>query len=161
MPALCRSFGVTKKYVFCLLGVAAIIALDRAFKIWATANVKDTTGRDFIPGLVKLVYVENRGAAFGIFENMRWLFVVLGVAVTVGIVWFTVKERLEAPVLLAGLTLITGGTIGNMVDRAVSGYVVDMFQLEFVNFAISNVADVALTCGGIITCLYILVKKPF
>lgn len=152
---------MTKKYLACLLGVAAIIALDRAFKIWAAANVKDTAGREFIPGLVKLVYVENRGAAFGIFENMRWLFVVLGVAVTVGIVWFTVKERLEAPVLLAGLTLITGGTIGNMVDRAVSGYVVDMFQLEFVNFAISNVADVALTCGGIITCLYILVKKPF
>lgn len=161
MPALLGSSGVTKKYVFCLLGVAAILALDRVFKVWVTANVKGTSGREFIPGLVKLVYAENRGAAFGIFENMRWLFVVLGVAVTIAIVWFTLKERLEAPFLLTGLTLITGGTIGNMVDRAISGYVVDMFQLEFVNFAISNVADVALTCGGIITCLYILVKKPF
>lgn len=151
---------MTKKYLACLIGVAAVIALDRWFKVWVTANVKGTSGRDFIPGFVRLIYVENRGAAFGMLENMRWMFVILGVVVVAAIVWFTIKEQFKAPVLLVGLTLIIGGTIGNMVDRAFKGYVVDMFQLEFINFAISNVADVALTCGGIITCLYIIVKKP-
>jgi signal peptidase II len=63
--------------------------------------------------------------------------------------------------------MLLGGAVGNAIDRAVSGYVVDMFEFAFVNFAIFNIADIFITCGGIMFCLYIILleykekhKKP-
>ncbi|MCL1820325.1 MAG: signal peptidase II [Oscillospiraceae bacterium] len=149
-----------KRHLICLLGAAALIALDSWVKNWTVANIKGTHGQDFIPGIVRLTYAENQGAAFGLFQNFRWIFVVLGIAVTVAVVVITIRERVKSPALLAGLTFIVGGTLGNLIDRALSGYVVDMFELEFMRFAIFNVADLALTIGGVLTCLYIIVKKP-
>ena len=149
-----------KRYLICLLGIAGIIALDRWLKGWSAENLQGAGGRGLIPNIVGLRYAENRGAAFGILPNMRWAFVILGAAVIVAVVWFVIKERVKSPFLLAGLTLVVGGTLGNLIDRALDGFVVDMFEFLFVSFAIFNVADIALTFGGIITCLFILVKKP-
>jgi len=148
------------RYLICLLGIAALIVLDQWIKLWSVENLKGTSGRGFIPGIVSLSYAENRGAAFGILQNMRWMFVALGIVAVTVIIWIILKERIKSPVLLAGLSLILAGAIGNLIDRALDGFVVDMFKLEFINFAIFNVADIALTCGGIIICLYLLIKKP-
>ena len=147
------------RYGVCLFGAAAIIFLDQIFKHWITANIKDTGGID-LPVPLRLIYVENRGAAFGILQNMRWMFVILGVAAVIAICFVVVKERVSSPLALAGASLIIAGASGNLIDRALNGYVVDMFELTFINFAIFNIADVALTFGGIIICLYMLLQKP-
>ena len=141
------------------MGIAAAVFLDQFFKGWITANVKDTAGID-LPLPVRLIYVENRGAAFGILQNMRWMFVALGIAVIIAVCVVIVRENITSPLALAGASLIAAGTAGNMIDRALNGYVVDMFQLTFIDFAIFNIADIALTFGGLITCLYILLLHP-
>ena len=148
-----------KRYGACLLAVAAVTLSDQWFKHWITANVKGTAGIELPAGLVRLTYVENRGAAFGILENMRWLFVILGAAVVIAICFTVVRERVKNPFALAGTSLITAGTIGNLIDRAANGFVVDMFELTFVSFAIFNIADIALTLGGVTICLYILLHR--
>jgi signal peptidase II len=148
-----------KKYIIGLFGIGIVVAFDQWIKLWSVENLKGTSGREFIPGIVSFAYAENQGAAFGILQGMRWAFVVLGVLAVSAIIWLVLKERIQKPVLLAGLSLIIAGAVGNLIDRALNGFVVDMFKFEFINFPIFNVADIALTCGGIITCLYILVKK--
>jgi signal peptidase II len=67
-----------------------------------------------------------------------------------------VRRWPKTPLGTWSLCVVTGGALGNFIDRAVNGYVVDMFEFDFIDFAIFNVADVFITVGGILFCLYLL-----
>lgn len=75
-----------------------------------------------------------------------WFFVIISIVSLAVMAFFFWKLR-NRPLYLTGLSLMIGGTIGNFIDRVRLGYVVDMFQLDFINFPIFNVADCALTIG--------------
>ncbi len=145
-----------QKFPLYLLGAVCLVFIDQLTKAWAVEHLKNAASRPLIPGLIHLTYVENRGAAFGILQDMRVMFVVLGMAVIAGIIWLVYRENVQHWAGLSGLAFIIAGTIGNLIDRAFNGFVVDMFEFEFIRFAIFNVADVALTCGGVLTCLFIV-----
>lgn len=98
----------------------------------------------------------NTGAAFGILEGQRWFFIVITTVVVVGIIWYLQKVKSSGNKLLpTALSLVLGGAVGNFLDRAVSGEVVDFLQFNFgtYTFPIFNVADSCIVIG---VCLIVL-----
>lgn len=92
----------------------------------------------------------NSGAAFGILQGRRWFFIIITCVIVIGIIWYIQAVRKSAkPWLLVGLGLVLGGAIGNFIDRALYGEVVDFLQFNFgsYQFPIFNVADSAIVCG--------------
>jgi len=94
--------------------------------------------------------IRNRGAAFGILQGQRTFFVIVTIVVAAGIIWYLHRSyRKGHPMLPTALALVLGGAIGNFLDRAIYGEVVDFLQFNFGNwtFPIFNMADTFLVCG--------------
>ncbi|MEK3731107.1 MULTISPECIES: signal peptidase II [Paenibacillus] len=92
----------------------------------------------------------NKGAAFGILQNQLWFFIIVTIAVVVGLVWYLQKVRKEERKLLpTALALVLGGALGNFIDRLLMGEVVDFLQFNFgsYTFPIFNVADSCIVIG--------------
>ncbi len=139
-----------------IIVIAAIVALDQFTKYMACAFLAPVGSVTLIPGLVDLTFIRNDGAAFGLFQNMRWFFVIATVLVLGFVVYAAVKKMIDHPLLKWSVTLVVGGAIGNLIDRALSGSVVDMFEFTFIRFAIFNVADIFVSVGGVLLCVYFL-----
>ena len=101
-----------------------------------------------LPGVVHLTFQPNDGAAFSMLSGQRWFFLVLTVIYLVLVVLAVRKKWITGGALWA-LAAVTGGAIGNFIDRMLNGFVVDMIEVEFINFAVFNVADCFVVCGGI------------
>lgn len=139
--------------------VAVAVLLDRLLKIWSMnslvtmPNMRTT----LIPGVIDLHYVENTGAAFSIMQGMRWLFIPITMGIIGVLVFYLVKNRKTEPVYTRiALACVIGGAVGNLIDRIIYGYVVDMLEPSFMDFAVFNVADIFVTCGTIALVVIIL-----
>ena len=142
-----------KKYWF--WGIAVLVfALDRVAKILAV-NIPEG-GQVLIPGVVGLRYAENRGIAFSMLSGATWVLGVLSLGIIVAAFIFLRKKQLHT-LSLVGLMMMLGGAAGNMVDRFIHGYVPDMIEFLFVNFAIFNVGD-AFLCVG---CALVIIRLLF
>ena len=136
---------------------AAAVILDQLTKSLAVRDLKPIGSTVVIDRILGLRYVENRGAAFGMMQGFRWVFIVLSFAAIAAIAVLLVWKRKRVPPLLGiGLAMIVGGGIGNQIDRLVSGYVVDFFEFLFVDFAIFNVADTFVTVGAVLVLVDLL-----
>ncbi len=135
---------------------AAVLAADRVTKILA-GNIPEE-GSVMIPGVVGLKYTKNTGAAFSLLSGQPWLLGVLSLAVIVTF-FFLLWGKKAAPVMRIGLMMMLGGAAGNMIDRFATGYVPDMIDLLFVDFAIFNVADMCLCIGCVLVALRLLSGK--
>lgn len=147
-----------------LYAIVALLVLiaDQALKYYVTVNIPLDEGViTLIPGVMSLVNYHNTGAAFSMLDGggARWAFVVLAVAFTIAIAYALITRRIKNKPLAWTLVLVAAGAMGNAIDRAMYGYVVDMFRTDFMNFAIFNVADIFITLGGIALCIAIL-KMP-
>lgn len=141
--------------------VAAIILIaDQWLKYFVTVNITLATGaKELIHGLVSLVNIHNTGAAFGFMSNAaiaRWLFVGLSAAFAVFVIIVLAKNLFHSRFANWCAVIALAGALGNCIDRLLYGYVVDMFKLEFVNFAIFNVADIILVVACILFIIFIL-----
>ncbi|GEB10356.1 MULTISPECIES: signal peptidase II [Streptococcus] len=132
------------------LAAVVLIALDQLSKLWIVNHIPLNTIHKFLPGIFSLTYLRNYGAAFSILQNQQWFFTVITFAVVGAACYYFVKNLQGNFWLLFGLLLIISGGLGNFIDRVRLGYVVDMVHLDFMNFAIFNVADSYLTVGVII-----------
>ncbi len=132
------------------------VALDQYVKYWATQSLKDRGIIDWIPGVLRLHYKLNDGSAFSMLEGQRTLFIVLTVIALAFVVYVIVRGLVQGWFGLTALALCISGTIGNFIDRVRTGYVVDMFEPTFIDFAIFNVADIFLTVSCVMLCIYIL-----
>lgn len=107
----------------------AVFIIDQLTKLWV---VKTIPLQDYVPVLGEFFGFtshRNTGAAFGILENQRWFFIVITIIIVVGIVIYlrsTIRENKK--LLSFALSLLLGGALGNFIDRAVSGEVVDFFR---------------------------------
>lgn len=121
----------------------AVLILDQLSKLAA----RQLTGAVMlIPGVVGLRYAENTGMAFSLLSGKPWLLGILSAVLILG-GWLVLhRYRLGTLASIAAM-LMLGGAVGNMIDRLFTGYVVDMIEVLFVDFAIFNVADAALTVG--------------
>lgn len=139
-----------------------VLILDQGLKYYVTLNIPLNDGvLPLIPGILSLTNHHNYGAAFSLLSDSgaRWAFVILAVALTLGVVYALAARKVKSPIVRWLLTLIAAGAMGNAIDRALYGYVVDMFRTEFMNFAIFNVADIFITVCGILLCLCILIPS--
>lgn len=135
-----------------LIAVAIfMIFVDQGIKflIVTTFSVGDTTG--LIPGIISLTRMQNTGVAFSIGEGINaWIFAGISIAVSVCLIVLIATRIIKQTGQRFALTFVIAGAVSNALDRIVSGYVVDMFKLEFINFGIFNVADICIVIGIIV-----------
>ena len=146
-----------------LIIVTALVAIDQATKLMCTAWLEPVGTVPIIQNVLHLTYAKNSGAAFGSLQGGRWFFLTLTVVAIAVILWMLIKYRKNGRLLEIGLVLTLAGAIGNMIDRARLGYVVDMIDFKAINFAIFNLADSCLSIGCVLLVLYIILsehKKP-
>lgn len=140
-------------FVPALLFVLVLI-VDRWVKWWTlrTLTPLGNPGREPVPGLLRLVYVENRGVAFGLFQNNSLLFAILSTAIIVGLIWRSWSWFAQAALLArASVALIIGGGVGNILDRVLYGFVVDTIHIiPLPMFQVFDVADIAISFGAVL-----------
>lgn len=139
--------------------IAVLIVLDQLVKAYVVQNIALGEVKPWIPNLVSLTYLQNRGAAFSMLQDQQLLFAVITLVVVLGAIWYLHKHMEDSFWMVLGLTLIIAGGLGNFIDRISQGFVVDMFHLDFVNFAIFNVADSYLTVGVVVLLLTMLKEE--
>lgn len=138
------------------LVIAAIVAIiDQIIKYYVSANLQSVDSVTVIPNIFKLTYVENRGVAFGMFQNARVFFIIFISFVILLLLFFLIKSKGESKLFSIACGLIIGGGIGNLIDRIFLGYVVDYLSLSFFS-PICNFADYAITAGTVILIVYLL-----
>ncbi len=144
-------------FPYLTLFALGIVALDQYTKYLVVAGIPLFGHVDFLPGFLGLTYVRNTGAAFSSFEGAQWLFAIIFIAFTVGILYAWKGNRIGFTKLEWWcVAAIYGGGLGNMVDRVRMGYVVDMIETEFMNFPVFNVADSFITCGCILLIAHLI-----
>ncbi len=129
---------------------AAGVAADQITKYMVKINMDYLQSIPIIPDVFNLTYILNNGAAWSILEGYRWFFVVLGIIVLIAILIFRQRTCRHDWVMNIALAFICVGALGNLIDRALYGAVVDFFSFVLINFPIFNVADCFITIGVII-----------
>ncbi len=114
----------------------------------------------FIPGVLSFYHTRNTGAAFSMLSDRRWVFMLLSCVAIVAITVMLYFWRSRHVLLTVSLSMILGGGIGNMIDRIVNGYVTDFFRVDFVDFAVFNIADSFITVGAVLLGVYIIFFEP-
>lgn len=116
---------------------------------------------EVIPYVLNFCYVENRGAAFGILKDHRWVFMSVSVILIVLLVIMLKNTNITHKLFLTSVAMILGGGIGNMIDRIFVGYVVDFLKVTFIDFPVFNIADSAVVVGTVLLAVYfIFFDKP-
>ena len=165
---------------------AVLVALDQLVKYLVVQNIPLGEHVPFLPYLLDLTYVENTGAAFSLFSDHTWILALISLVMSVLLAIAVWKPLFRHPfgrtalaLLLAGAVgnlidralqgyvvdmfhvlfmeaLLLAGAVGNLIDRALQGYVVDMFHVLFMEFAVFNVADICVVVGGFAAVVYYL-----
>ncbi len=145
--------------IYCILGIIGIIILDQGVKLWTVNNLALYEEKAFIPHVLRLYYVQNRGAAFGMLANQRWIFIALTLILVIGVMIFLFAGKLKGVNQYVPAVFIIGGGIANLIDRIYLGYVVDMFDVLLFDFAVFNVADSFVTVAAFWVIGYIIVTE--
>lgn len=135
------------------------VGLDQLTKYLVVSNMDLHESVSVIPGVFNFTYIQNDGAAFGMLDDQRWIFLVLSTVAIVGILVYMFWKKPQDKLFLAALTLIVSGGIGNMIDRVALGYVID-----FIDFCalpnlwkwVFNVADSFVCIGAGIMILWLI-----
>ncbi len=141
-----------------LLAAALLTAFDQWTKHWAVAALKGGKPLVIWEGVFELSYLENRGAAFGILQGQKPVFVVCTVLVLVLIAFYYNRlpgGRRFHPVRVIGV-LLAAGAVGNMIDRVCNSYVVDFLYFKLIDFPVFNVADCYVTVGAVLMAVLFL-----
>lgn len=148
-------------YFSLALFAALIVGADQLVKVLVDAHIAPGGYVPVWDGVFHLTYTKNYGAAFSSFWGCRWLFVAIFILLSGLVVWAIVKKKLPFSRLeLFCLAAVLAGGLGNVIDRVRLGYVVDMIAVDFMNFAVFNVADCFITCGAILLCLHLFFFNP-
>ena len=147
-----------KQGIKAFIGCLRLVVLDQFTKVLALQNLKGQEPITIIPDVFQLLYVENRGAAFGILQNKQWVFLIITAIVLAALIWALPRmsrERHFLPLRLC-LCFIGAGAVGNMIDRIFRGYVVDFFYFKLIDFPVFNVADIYVTTSAIVLIFLIV-----
>lgn len=134
---------------------AVLVIIDQIIKYFVSAYLQPVGSINVIDNLFSLVYVENRGVAFGMFSGMHWVFIALTSVLLAIIIFYMFKKRPKGRFFYICAALIVGGGVGNLIDRIFYGYVIDYISLSFFPPA-CNFADYCITAGTILLVIYLL-----
>ena len=144
--------------MYFLIVALLVIIFDQLTKYYVVSNFYLGESVPVIENIFHWTYILNPGAAFGMFEGSRWFFVVIAIGVLVGI-WYMKDEINEGGWMMQyGAALFGGGAIGNLIDRARSGFVIDFFDFRI--WPVFNVADIAI-CVGVAMILWKVLQTEF
>lgn len=135
---------------------------DLAVKQWAMDFLRTLPSQTIVvwPGVFELTYVENRGGAFGILQDQKWFFLIIAFLVVLALVVFILKTRKNSNIgMRITMAFLIAGALGNLIDRAIFGYVRDMFYFRLINFAVFNLADAYIVVGAAFMIFYVLTHK--
>ena len=139
-------------YILIIIG---LIAIDQISKYKAVNYLANIGSIPIIKNIFHLTYVENRGAAFGMFQNNQIIFIVVAIAACVFGLYYLYKKDLNI-LGKSAIILIISGALGNLIDRIRLGFVVDYFDFRVIWDYVFNVADVFVVVGTILLCVYII-----
>ena len=130
-----------------LLAIAACIAADQAVKLYVVSHLALYESAPLLPGVVELLYIQNTGGGFSILAGHTWLLTILTAALMAGVAALMVKRVFPHPLAMWSMAAILGGGLG---------YVVDMFNFQFMDYPVFNVADILVVCGTVCFAAYYL-----
>ncbi|MBQ8357021.1 MAG: signal peptidase II [Clostridia bacterium] len=138
--------------------ILGVIALDQVSKL-LVLNFLYEEQITVIPGVLNFTYVENRGMAFGLLSEHRWVFMVLSV-IGILLVGFYLYRYVKSTLGRVSLALIIGGGIGNMIDRISLGFVVDFIDFCLFDFWVwvFNIADAAVCVGAVLFAVDLILE---
>ena len=140
------SFNKKNALIYSLI-IALGIILDQLTKYLTVTLLKPVGSVPIIKGVIHLTYVENRGAAFGMLSDNRWVFLIISTVAILALAVYLFCFRVPNLLYGVSIAMIISGGIGNMIDRLALGYVVDMIDFALINFAVFNGAD-SFVCVG-------------
>ena len=132
--------------------------MDRIAKYLVSSSMSVGDSVTLIPGILELHYIRNTGAAFSSFSGKTVFLIVFTVLLLAGLSIYAVKERKKLPAAQrTALAMIIGGGAGNLIDRIATGSVVDFLNIHII--PVFNVADIAITCGGVLLFIAVLAEE--
>ena len=150
-----------------LLAAAAVFMIDQATKAWAVRRLRFGDVREVIPGFLNFAYAQNTGVAFSMMDDQgdagRWGLSVVALVASALVLYFFWRTPRSDDRILGALALLLAGILGNVIDRARLGFVVDFIDVQFGNwhYPTFNVADMAICLGaGLLILDMVLSKKP-
>ncbi len=142
--------------IYIIIGILVLIA-DFVSKTVVAHNMKLYEKNSVIDGFFSLTYIRNKGMAWGLLENQRWIFISVTLIITVLIIAYVIKKGSIHPTANLGFSLILSGAVGNMIDRIFyKDGVIDFLAAEFIDFPVFNIADCAVCIGAVLIMVYII-----
>ena len=135
---------------------ALLVVLDQVVKFLVRTTMVLGDSMVLIPDVLGITYVQNTGAAFSSFPNATMVLAGISLLVSLLLILALLLRWVRHPFGRFTLMLLLAGAVGNLIDRAVMGYVTDMVQVLFVKFAVFNLADVFVVTGAILLVLYVI-----
>ena len=151
-----------------VVAAGVVLVLDQWTKAWIVSNIAYQEPQEIIEGFARLRYTENTGAAFGLFQGWTGLLSILAGVVVIAIIVSAQRVGNGTRTSMLALGLVTGGAIGNLVDRVRLGYVVDFIEVyaarvnlnnTVYTFPVFNVADSAISVGVALLLLTLFIHK--
>ena len=148
-------------FMLIALIIFLIVVFDQISKYYADLLLKGAESVSVVPGLFSFHYHENKGAAWGLLADHRWVFMIISTIAILGITFYLIYSRKEKNPLIFRLSLafFVGGGIGNMIDRIILGYVIDFIQFDFIDFPIFNIADSFITIGAFLMIVHLILES--
>lgn len=140
------------------LVIVLLIGIDQLIKNWALTQLKHKGSITIIENIFNLTYVENRGAAFGMFQNNQIVFIVVAITASIVGLYVLHSKKINSQICKISIILIIAGALGNLIDRIRLDFVVDYFDFVFIWKYVFNLADCFIVVGTILLCLYIIIS---
>lgn len=145
-----------KDYMYFLCSLVLII-IDQIIKLNIQKNMNEGQSTDVIKGLFSLTYVKNKGAAFGILQNQKYIFLIIGTITIIVLIYIFLNTAKQ--IIKFSICMIISGAFGNMIDRIAHGYVIDMFDFHAIWSYVFNFADICVVVGIFIFGIIMLMEK--
>ena len=157
-----KKISLTKKTIsLYILTFIVIVGGDQLTKVIVDQTLQLWGSYKIIDKFFYFTYSHNTGAAWGIFQGHTWLFFIVSMIATIGIIYYFMESMPYQKLTRFGLILLFSGMIGNLIDRIAFGYVRDFidFIIFGYDFPIFNVADIAITVGVGLMILEFIIEE--
>lgn len=139
-----------------LAAAAMLVIIDQLIKKAVVSGIKGKDDILLIKNVIYLTYTENTGAAFSAFSNSTMLLSYVTLAMLIAGVVYLFFAKIKSKIINISAAMILGGGAGNLIDRFAQGYVVDYIGTAFIDFPVYNFADILITVGVALLCVYLI-----
>lgn len=149
-----------KIYIIPIIIIGLLTAFDQLTKFMITSSYELYESRPVIKNILSFTYIQNRGMAWGMLQGKRIIFVILTIIILFlcFAIYSNIADKAKYRLLRANMIILISGALGNMLDRIKLGYVIDFFEVKFIDFPVFNVADIYVVVSMIIIFILIMFK---